>query len=164
MALSITPTEALWFAPFVLPICLYVCWTDLRAMRIYNRTVILLGLVFLLVGPFALPLSEYPWRLMAALVALILGMVANALGMMGAGDAKFITVAVPFVDPGDAGLVIMLLAVLSAAGVITHRAVRRTRLTRLAPDWESWHRGKDFPMGLALGSTLGLYLLLGLAA
>lgn len=161
---AITASEALWFAPVVVPICLYVCWTDMRAMRIYNRTVLLLGAVFLILGPFALPLPEYPWRLLAALVALVAGIVANALGLMGAGDAKFIAVAVPFVDPGDAGLVIMLLAVTVFAAVLTHRAARRFGFDRFAPDWESWHRGKDFPMGLALGGTLAIYLLLGLFA
>jgi prepilin peptidase CpaA len=34
-------------------------------------------------------------------------------------------------------------------------------LRRLAPDWQSWHTGKKFPMGLALGGTLAIYLSLG---
>ena len=32
---------------------------------------------------------------------------------------------------------------------------------RLAPDWESWDRTRDFPMGLALGPALVIYLGLG---
>ena len=33
----ITASSALWFLPFVLPICFYVAWSDMRAMRIPNR-------------------------------------------------------------------------------------------------------------------------------
>jgi len=39
--------------------------------------------------------------------------------------------------------------------------VKYTPLRRLAPDWQSWQETKKFPMGLALGTTLGLYLILG---
>lgn len=162
MGPAITASEAWWFAPFVLPICLHVCWTDMRAMKIHNPAVLLLAAVFLVVGAVALPLAEYPWRLLAMIVALVLGVLANFVGLMGAGDAKFIAAAVPFVDPGDAGLVVVLLALTTLAALVTHRAIRRTGLTRLAPEWESWSRAKDFPMGLALGGTLGIYLLLGI--
>ena len=55
-----------------------------------------------------------------------------------------------------------LLAVTLLAGFLTHRLAGRSPLRRLAPDWESWERRKDFPMGLSLGSSLAIYL--GLAA
>ena len=51
---------------------------------------------------------------------------------------------------------LVIIAVLAA--VITHRVARATALRDLAPDWESWHRGWDFPMGLSLGATLAAYL------
>ena len=38
----ITASSALWFLPFVLPICFYVAWSDMRAMRIPNNAVLAL--------------------------------------------------------------------------------------------------------------------------
>ena len=32
---------------------------------------------------------------------------------------------------------------------------------KLAPQWVSWHEAKKFPMGLALGTVLAAYLMLG---
>lgn len=64
MGLHLTAWSALWFLPFVVPICLYVCWSDMRAMKIPNKAVLALALVFLAVGLIALPLADYPWRLL----------------------------------------------------------------------------------------------------
>ena len=47
--LALDPVAARLFLPFVLVIGLYVSWSDLRAMRIPNGSVVLLALVF--VGP-----------------------------------------------------------------------------------------------------------------
>jgi prepilin peptidase CpaA len=48
------------------------------------------------------------------------------------------------------------------AGLIVHRVARASPLRNLAPGWASWQAKGKFPMGLALGPTLALYL--GLAA
>jgi prepilin peptidase CpaA len=56
----------------------------------------------------------------------------------------------------------LILAAVSVAAFLTHRLARISPLRRLAPDWASWHSGRRFPMGLALGPALALYL--GLAA
>ena len=32
--MQITAYSAMWFLPFVLPICFYVAWSDMRAMPI----------------------------------------------------------------------------------------------------------------------------------
>ena len=101
MTLEITTSEALWFLPFVVPVCLWVAWSDLRAMRIPNKAVMTLAVIFLIVGLIALPLAEYPWRLVNLVIVLLAGIVANAAGLMGAGDSKFLAAAAPFIDPGD---------------------------------------------------------------
>ena len=49
--MAITAFEALWFLPFVLPICLYVAYTDLAFMKITNKAVLVLGAVFVVLGP-----------------------------------------------------------------------------------------------------------------
>lgn len=159
--MAITATSALWFLPFVLPICLYVAFTDMAQMRITNQAVMLLMLVFVVVGLIALPFDAYLWRLVHLVIVLLVGIVLNAAGAMGAGDSKFIAVAAPFVALGDLRLVLALLMACVLAAVATHRGAKYTPLRRLAPTWDSWDKGKKFPMGFALGTTLTLYLILG---
>ena len=164
MILQITPTEALWFLPFVLPICLWVMWSDLKAMRIPNMSVLALAGVFLVVGLIALPFAEYPWRIGTMVVVLVLMFLANMVGLMGAGDSKFIAAAAPFIDPGDVRALCFIFAANLLACFVTHRIAKYSGLRRLAPDWTSWDRGRKFPMGFALGGTLVIYLLLGALA
>ena len=159
--MSITAASALWFLPFVLPICFYVAFTDMAQMRITNQAVIVLGLVFIVIGLIALPFDTYLWRLAHLAIVLVVGIVLNAAGAMGAGDAKFIAVAAPFVALGDLRLILALLMACLLAATVTHRVAKHSRLRRLAPAWDSWDKGKKFPMGFALGTTLSLYLILG---
>lgn len=153
---------AFWFFLASLPICFWVILSDLRAMRIPNKAVLALVAVYLLVGVFVLPLPVLGMQLVNLVVILLAGIVLNAAGAFGAGDAKFAAAAAPFVMLADASFMMMLLAVTLLAGFLTHRLAGRSPLRRLAPDWESWERRKDFPMGLSLGSSLAIYL--GLAA
>lgn len=159
--MNISATAALWFIPFVLPICLYVAYTDLAQMRITNQAVILLMAVFVILGFFLLPLDAYLWKLAALVIVLIVGIVLNAAGAMGAGDAKFIAAAAPYIALGDLRVLIMLFMATLLAAAITHRGAKYTPLRNLAPQWDSWEQGNKFPMGLALGPCLALYLILG---
>ncbi|MFK7881470.1 prepilin peptidase [Roseobacter sp.] len=160
--MAITAYSAWWFLPFVLPLCVYVAYTDLSRMKITNKAVLALAGVFVVLGPIALPSFDlYLWRLAQLAIMLVFGIVLNAIGTMGAGDAKFIAASAPYVALGDLRLVIALLAASLLAAFVTHRLARHTPLRKLAPNWESWDQGKKFPMGLALGITLGFYLLLG---
>lgn len=161
MTLALSQPEALLFLPFVGPICLWVIYSDLSQMKITNKTNIALAAVFVLLGLFVLPLDAYGWRLAQLVIMLVLGILANAIGMMGGGDSKFLAAAAPFVAPGDVGTILMLLATISVVALVTHRAAKASALKNLAPDWESWHRKGKFPMGLALGPTLVTYLTLG---
>lgn len=165
MPLEITSWAALWFLPFVLPICLWVIWSDLKAMRIPNISVLMLAGVFVVVGLVAIsPIwPDYAWRLAIMMIALVAGIVANAIGLMGAGDSKFIAAAAPFIAPGDWRVIMFIFAANLLAAFVTHRVAKYTPLRQLAPDWISWDRGKKFPMGFALGATLVIYLGLGAA-
>lgn len=160
--MEITQLSAMWFAPFVLPICAWAAWSDMATMRIPNKSVVALALVFLLLGFFLMPLPEYAWRLSHLVIVLVVGILMNAAGMIGAGDAKFAAAAAPFIASGDFRLVMPLFAATLLAGFVTHRLARRSPLRQLAPEWESWHRKWDFPMGLALGGALAAYIVLGL--
>ena len=133
----------------------------MREMRITNQAVLALGVVFLAVGLIALPFEVYLWRLAQLAIVLVVGIILNAAGAMGAGDSKFIAVAAPFVAQGDVRMLIPLFCIIMLASVAAHRLVKHTLRRRLAPHWTSWTQGKKFPMGLALASTLACYLALG---
>jgi prepilin peptidase CpaA len=159
--MHITAVSALWFLPFVVPICFFVIFNDLREMKITNNTVLLLGAVFLAVGLVALPFDQYLWRLAQMAIVLAIGFVLNAAGTMGGGDAKFLAAAAPFVHQSDAVLVGQIFAACLLAAFVTQRFAKYSGLRRLAPDWINWDRGRLFPMGMALGGTLAMYLGLG---
>ena len=161
MGLQITPAEALWFLPFLAPICLWVMWSDLSAMRIPNPAVLAMVAVFVVIGLIALPLAEYPWRLVTMVVVLVLMFLANMVGLMGAGDSKFIAAAAPFVDPGDIAPLCLIFAACLLAAYVSHRLAKHSPLRRLAPNWTSWDRDRKFPVGFALGGTMVIYLALG---
>lgn len=158
--LGLAPDAARLFLPFVALIGLYVSWTDLKGMRIPNASVMTLALIFVVLGPFVLPLDIYGPRLLHLVVVLVAGFALSVMGVMGAGDAKFLAAAAPYIALADLRLVFMILAATMLAAFATHRAAKYSPLRRLAPDWESWTRDKDFPMGTALSTTLTLYVAL----
>ncbi len=159
--LGLTPPQsALVFLFLVTPICAWVVWSDLKTMKIPNRAVFALVGVFLLAGPFVLPLDVWAWRWLHLPVILALGFVLNATLHFGAGDAKFAAAAAPFFarDFSHMNLMVLLLTAFLLGAFTTHRLIRRLPAARaLAPDWVSWKRA-DFPMGLALVGTLWTYL------
>ena len=95
--LTLTTFSALWFLPFVVPICIYAAYSDLSQMRIPNISVVALFVVFALVGLIALPLEDYLWRYAHLVVILVLGFALNMIGALGAGDAKFAAAAAPMI-------------------------------------------------------------------
>ncbi|SFP05961.1 prepilin peptidase [Tranquillimonas alkanivorans] len=162
--LALPDHAALAFLPFALPVCFWVAWSDMARMKIPNLAVLALMGLFLLVGPLVLPLPAWGWAWMHFAVVLLAGFVLNLVGALGAGDAKFSAAAAPFVAPADAGIVLYLLATVTLAAFVTHRAARAVPAIRgRVAHWESWHRTRDFPMGMPLAGTLAAYLALAAA-
>ncbi len=157
---------ALWFLPFVLPITIWVAWSDMARMKIPNVAVLALIAVFAVVGLIVVwtgiwGLETWAWRWSHLVVVLVIGFLANMAGGMGAGDAKFAAAMAPFVARTDALVFVYLLAAVVLIGFTLHRLARASKWMRArTPDWESWTR-KDFPMGLCLASALAIYLLAG---
>ena len=148
------------FLLLTLPVCIWVAVSDLRFMKIRNRAVLALIAIFLLSAPVVLPLSQVFWQLVNGAVVLVIGFLLNMVRALGAGDAKFLAAAAPYVMLSDALNVILMLTVVLLAALILHRLARAIGpVRRLAPEWESWSSAK-FPMGLGLGPTLSLYLAL----
>ena len=154
---------AAWLLPFALPICLYVAFTDLREMKITNQAVMALAVVFVCVGLFVFPFQVYLWALAQLVIVLVVGIVLNAGGVMGAGDAKFLSAAAPYIALGDLNVLLPLFAAVLLAAYGAHRLAKATALRQLAPHWDSWEQGRKFPMGFALGPSLALYLALSAA-
>lgn len=152
-------TAALALFPLAAIISLWVAWSDMKFMRIPNVAVLALVGVFLVIGPFVLPFGEWLWRWVHLMVILVIGFGLSTVRMMGAGDAKFSAAMAPFIAFGDLEEFLFLLAATLIGAFVTHRVARQIPAVRSAtPDWESWERKKDFPMGLALGASLVLYL------
>ena len=154
---------ALWFLLPALPISAWVAWSDLSRMKIPNKAVLALMVAFLVIGPFVLPLAEYGWRWTHFVVMLLVGMGLNAAGVFGAGDAKFIAAAAPYVALADIDEILVIFALASIFGYVSHRIARATPLRRLAPNWVSWDAGNRFPMGYPLAVAFVAYLALAAA-
>jgi prepilin peptidase CpaA len=165
---------AMWLLPFVLPVALYIVWSDLRSMRISNRSVMLLFGVFVVIGPFAFGVPDYFYQLLQAPVVLVVGMLLWGLRLMGGGDAKLLAAMAPFIVLADIVAVLWIFVAASIGGLVTHSLFRFTPLHRIVPDWASWSARKGdlrggllgldlaFPKGLVLAMTLVFYLGLAL--
>jgi prepilin peptidase CpaA len=159
--MTIDWTTAAWFLPFVIPITIWVSWSDMATMKIPNKAVLSLLVVFALIGLIALPFGEYLWRWSHFAVILVIGFVLSSLGLMGAGDAKYGAAIAPFIARADFMTFMFLLGGTVIAAFAIHRAARGSSVRARFPEWESWTR-REFPMGFALAPALMFYLLIGL--
>jgi prepilin peptidase CpaA len=157
--MGLTAATAYWFIPVAIPIAIFVSWSDMKRMKIPNIAVYTLVLCYAVLGLLALPFTDYLWHWTHLFVVLALGIVLNAIGAMGAGDAKFMAAAAPMISLGDIRQVMALFAACLLAGYATHRLARMSPIRKMTPDWESWTAGKRFPMGFPLSMTLVFYLL-----
>mgnify|MGYP003631641048 FL=1 len=160
--MQMTASAAAWLLIAALPISVFVAWNDMRVMKIPNLAVGALVIGFAIFGAIALPFSVYIWQWTHLVVVLLVGLVLNAAGVLGAGDAKFAAAAAPFILLGDLTLFAWIFTACTFTGFITHRIVMYSPLRRLVPEWESWTAGRRFPMGLPLGMTLVFYLVFAL--
>lgn len=159
--LTITASSASWFLPFTIPIAIWVSWSDMKFMKIPNKSVVALFVIFAVVGLIALPFEDYLWRYLNVLVVLVIGFFLNMRRAIGAGDAKFAAAMAAFFPATDTAILIYFFAAVLLGAFATHRGFRRIPAVRAAfPDWKSWEN-RDFPMGLALSGALILYLLAG---
>lgn len=162
-SLATTPLQGAVFGLLSLPICLWVAYTDLSTMRIRNEAVLALFAIFVVAGPFLLPMGEYFWRYVHVVVVLIAGFLLSTLRAVGSGDAKFAVAIAPFVAHPDLAEFLFLFAALLLVTFALHRLARRFPAIRSrTPHWTSWSEPKDFPMGVTLAATQLTYL--GLAA
>lgn len=125
-------------------------WTDLRMRKIPNWLCLInaaLGLTWMF---YVAGWSGVGMAALHMLVALVIGMALTALGVVGAGDAKFYASMAAWLPPGRA---IWLLVSVALAGLILLFAFMLWRLARRS---NALPREKsDFaklPYGLAIGA------------
>lgn len=151
-------TAALAFLPFVTVIGLWVAISDMKEMRIPNVAVLALLAVYLLIGPFVLPLSVWGWGWVIGVVVLVIGFALTQIGWVGAGDAKFAAAMGPFFVQSGFMPVMGLFAASILVAFVIHRLLRNIPpLRRATADWKSWDHIK-FPMGMALSLTIVAHL------
>ena len=143
--------------------CAWASHADLSRMKIPNNAVLLLVGVFAVLGLALLPiggwtLADWGWRWTHLVVVLLAGMILNAAYMMGAGDAKLLAAAAPFVAASDTLIVLVLFPAMLILCWAVHRLARLTTGPRLVPEWASWTSGRRFPMGVVIAATLLAYL------
>jgi len=143
-----------------LPIAVFVAYSDMSRMKIPNVAVGALVIAYAVLGLIALPFEQYLWHWTHLAVVLLIGIIANAAGLIGAGDAKFAAAAAPMIGLDDLSKLLYLFSFCLVAGFVTHRIAKYTPVRKLVPHWESWSTGKRFPMGFPLAMTLVFYLIL----
>tara|TARA_R110002124_G_scaffold57823_2_gene161791 strand:- start:380 stop:874 length:495 start_codon:yes stop_codon:yes gene_type:complete len=159
--LTIAPATLLWFLPFTLPVSVWAAWSDMKFMKIPNKAVLVMTLIYLLVGLFVFPLHVWAWGWALLVVVLVTGFVLNALHLIGAGDVKFAAAMSPFFVGADLRLVLALFAACLLGAFFSHRLMKHIPgFRRATPDWASWTNPK-FPMGLALAGVMIFYPFLG---
>ncbi|MBD3804405.1 MAG: hypothetical protein IE919_14370, partial [Thioclava sp.] len=70
---------ALVFLVLITPVCAWVVFTDLKFMKIRNKAVMALLIIFALAGPLLLPLDVYAWRWSHAVVVFLVGFILNQI-------------------------------------------------------------------------------------
>ncbi|MEO0484865.1 MAG: prepilin peptidase [Pseudomonadota bacterium] len=153
---------ALVFLVVMGPVWLYMAWVDMARLKITNGLVLFVFGVFVVLGPFLMPLDVYLWQVAQAAVMLAVMFALYSMGTMGGGDAKFIAAAAPYFMVADFAFVMVLFLACVLAAVAVHRLARALGVDRAVPLWASWTSGRRFPLGLALGGVVTIYL--GLAA
>lgn len=158
--LDLAPDQAnLVFLVLVAPICLWVIYTDLSAMRIPNKAVLALVGIFAVAGLLVLPFSEWLHRWPNLVVLLLVGIILMMVGQFGAGDMKFAAASAPFIAPAHASFAMILLAAFLLGGLAAHQLIGRIApLRNFAPEWKSWSLRRWVPAGIALAGTLLTYL------
>lgn len=157
--MELSATAATVFLVAALPICGFIIYSDLSRMKIPNLANGALVLCYAVLGLIVLPFDQYLWHWTHLIVLLVIGIVMTAGGAMGAGDAKFIAAAGPYIATADTSLMIVLFSACLLAGFVTHRLAKMSPIRNMVPHWTSWEAGRRFPMGFPLGMTLVFYLI-----
>lgn len=156
----VTPTGALILLVPVLPIAIWAAISDMKRMKIPNRSVLAMAAIWPLVGWLAVPTwTAWFWGFAIMAIVLVALYLLYTTGTFGAGDAKY-AAAMSGMFVGTSIIWFMfLLASCMIGALILHRIARGIPAIRnCTPDWESWTQRRYFPFGVALSLLLVVYL------
>ncbi len=147
----------LWLLIPILPIAVWVAWSDMKLMKIPNKAVMAMAAIWVLFGWLTVSWVAWAWGFALLAIVLVIGFVLSSLRMLGAGDAKFAAAMAPFFTGADTTLTLIIVSGCLFGAVIIHRILRSIPAVRTAtPDWVSWTHHK-FPAGLALAGMVVIY-------
>jgi prepilin peptidase CpaA len=156
----ITPTGALILLVPVLPIAIWAAVSDMRRMKIPNKSVLAMAAVWPALGWLAVPTwAAWFWGLGIMAIVLVALFLLYTTGTFGAGDAKYAAaMSGIFVGTPVAPFLLLLIACMIGA-LVLHRLARAIpAIRRATPDWISWEQQRYFPFGLALSGIVVFYL------
>lgn len=142
----------------LIPLMVLAAWYDLKYLLIPNWLVLCVVALYLVTGSWGLPLETFLWRLLYGFVFLFVGFgifsVSN--GKVGGGDMKMIAALIPFIVPGDAGYLLLVLSVAAVFGLMIHRMIYAMRRGQDL-GWVALDQKIYFPVGLLIGVTICIY-------
>ena len=150
---------AIVFLVVTFPFCVYATWSDLKFLKIPNILPISLVIVFIILGPIVLPFSEYIRSLLYGFIALLASLAIFAARLVPAGDLKFASALIPFVDTRELVSFAMFVSLAALLSVLTHWLFGKLKM---APEgWISYQGSgwrRHFPVGFALAGGFVTYL------
>lgn len=137
---------------------LAVIFYDLRFMILPNRLAGLFVLLFITAVAWTLAVDELAWRIGLALGLLTLGIMANAVRLVGGGDVKVLSALILFVPHEDLLGFFLALCLGTVAGIAGLMALRLALKDRQVT-WKGLQNTGSYPFGISIGIA-GLTLLL----
>lgn len=154
------PTDAMILLVPVLPIAIWAAVSDLKRMKIPNKSVLAMAAVWPLLGWYLVPMTVWLWGFAIMAIVLVLGFLMYLTGTFGAGDAKYAAAMAGIFTGGQIADILLIVFVCMVGALLVHRILRSLPfITNATPDWESWTRRRYFPFGLALSAIVVFYLL-----
>jgi prepilin peptidase CpaA len=156
----ITSTGAWILLVPVLPIAVWAAVSDMKRMKIPNKSVLAMAAVWPALGWLAVPTwAAWFWGFAIMAIVLVALYLLYTTGTFGAGDAKY-AAAMSGIFVGTPIVFFLALVASSMIGaLILHRMMRGMSAVRSrTPDWISWDQRRYFPFGLALSMIVVFYL------
>jgi len=144
----------------MVPLMVAIAISDLKTLRIPNRMVLAVFVIFLVTslpgGPagldWGLPWETFLWRLAYAVLAFGAGFLLYIVagGRVGGGDLKLIAAIAPFLYAGNLEGFLVSYAAVCLIGLLLHFMARKLVLSG-DTGWRALDQTLYFPAGLALG-------------
>lgn len=130
------------------PVMVAVALSDLRHMRIPN-SLSLIGLGLLVAVALAFPPEDLPARLAVAMIVFTLGFLGFALGLVGGGDVKILSVMLLAVPANALPIYAYVFSASMFVGIAAILALRRVPQVS-GWGWKAFGGSTGFPMGLSI--------------